>query len=109
LDDSVWQLLSTIPDAVVAREPRANGSTFGPDFLVTLDDQRVLVEAKGSHAALPAFTHALAAALDTYNADVGVVVVEGLADEDVEPPVDPRLKVIAMADLRGFFSQLADG
>jgi hypothetical protein len=108
-DDSVWRLLSMIPGAVVSREPQTAGSAFRPDFLVTLDDHKVLVETKPALETLPALTQQLATALDAYRADKALVVVpersaEGEADVGF---LDPRLKVLAMSDLWGFFDDLS--
>jgi hypothetical protein len=108
-DDSVWRVLSMIPDAVVAREPQTAGSTFQPDFLVTLDNHKVLVETKAASETLPALTQQLATALDAYRADEALVVVPERSAEDEADvgSLDPRLKVLAMSDLRGFFHNLS--
>jgi hypothetical protein len=108
--DAVWRLLSMIPGAVVAREPRTAGSAFQPDFLVTFDDHKVLVETKPTSVGLPDLTRQLAAALDAYRADEALLVVPERPAEGTEDAggLDPRLRVLAMSDLRAFFDNLSE-
>lgn len=104
-EDIVWHALTTIPGAVVARNPHTAATTFEPDFLVTLGEHTFLVEAKDPSADLPGVAQRLAGAVDAYGADEAVLV---LPEEDAQPGVDlaeDRLQLLALSGLRSFFTQ----
>lgn len=107
-EDAVWRVLSAISDAVVSREPHTRRSPFRPDFLVTVDNHKVLVEAKAPSQALPALTRQLDAALDAYGADEALVVVpQGGAPGEVAGVANARVRVLEMGDLLSFFADLS--
>ncbi len=106
-EDAVWQVLSAIPGVVVSREPQTPESHFRPDFLVTLPQHKILVEAKAPSEWLPTLTRQVTAALDPYGADAALVVVPEETSSSVDlGSADERLSLVEMADLKDFFGNL---
>lgn len=103
LQGLVLDLLSEDESAIVSREPRTSGAMSSVDFLVKRDDEVVLVQVKTPRQStgtkdLDFEIDRLSRLIDRYQADLALLVVPWPADNLAS--VDPRVKVVAVNDLR---------